>query len=198
MSSHDLHSQYYSLIKDVFNKSDMNTVSVADVRNQLTEKTNEPFRQNRREINALIKKVYLEYQQKESLVVNTTASKVVTDKKSKVDQKKVMKATKKVTTEDKPKKTRVWPLVRLSPPLSDIVGTTSCARPHIVKKLWEYVREHNLQLPEHKATLKCDEKLKELCGGLETVSSFGINKHIQQFIHKIPEEELAKLQPMEE
>jgi len=34
------------------------------------------------------------------------------------------------------------------------------SRPQVVKKIWEYVKERNLQNPDDKRQIMCDEKLQ--------------------------------------
>eukprot|EP00546_Thalassionema_frauenfeldii_P003827 CAMPEP_0178919964 /NCGR_PEP_ID=MMETSP0786-20121207/14736_1 /TAXON_ID=186022 /ORGANISM="Thalassionema frauenfeldii, Strain CCMP 1798" /LENGTH=312 /DNA_ID=CAMNT_0020593967 /DNA_START=67 /DNA_END=1005 /DNA_ORIENTATION=+ len=67
---------------------------------------------------------------------------------------------------------------QLSPELSRVVGRQILPRPRVVKKLWEYIRENNLQDPEDKRTIICDAKFKLVMGGEETVTIFSMQKHI--------------------
>jgi len=48
----------------------------------------------------------------------------------------------------------------LSQPLADLVGEQQMSRPQVVKKIWEYVKERNLQNPDDKRQIRCDEKLQ--------------------------------------
>ncbi|GMI14027.1 hypothetical protein TrLO_g2106 [Triparma laevis f. longispina] len=36
-------------------------------------------------------------------------------------------------------------VLRLSPQLSNLIGTQTSSRPQAVKKVWEYIKSHNLQ-----------------------------------------------------
>jgi DNA topoisomerase-3 len=48
--------------------------------------------------------------------------------------------------------------------LGSIVGTGSMPRTEIVKKLWVYIKEKNLQDPKDKRTILADQKLEPLFG----------------------------------
>lgn len=46
--------------------------------------------------------------------------------------------------------------------LAQLVGAERLGRPQIVKQLWVYIREHNLQNPEDKRQIVCDEVFQRL------------------------------------
>ena len=48
--------------------------------------------------------------------------------------------------------------------LAAIVGDEPLARTEIVKRLWSYIREHDLQDPADKRTIVADDKLKAVFG----------------------------------
>ncbi|KFK44945.1 hypothetical protein AALP_AA1G323100 [Arabis alpina] len=60
-------------------------------------------------------------------------------------------------------------LVRVSPPLASFSGETELSRATAVKKVWEYVKLHNLQNPLNKREIQCDDKLKAIFAGKDTV-----------------------------
>ena len=49
-------------------------------------------------------------------------------------------------------------------------------RSEVVKKLWVYIKEHNLQDPANKRNINADEALKKVFGGKETVNMFEMTK----------------------
>ena len=51
-----------------------------------------------------------------------------------------------------------------SPQLAAVIGTEPVARPEAVKKLWEYIKAHNLQDPKDKRTIVADDKLRAVFG----------------------------------
>jgi len=48
--------------------------------------------------------------------------------------------------------------------LAAVIGTEPVARPEAVKKLWEYIKTHNLQDPKDKRTIVADDKLRAVFG----------------------------------
>ena len=48
--------------------------------------------------------------------------------------------------------------------LAAVIGTEPVARPAAVKKLWEYIKAHNLQDPKDKRTIVADDKLRAVFG----------------------------------
>lgn len=48
--------------------------------------------------------------------------------------------------------------------LAAVIGSEPVARPEAVKKLWEYIRAHNLQDPKDKRTINADAKLRAVFG----------------------------------
>ncbi|CAO3674630.1 unnamed protein product [Rhizopus stolonifer] len=90
----------------------------------------------------------------------------------------------------KPKRApRDMPILKILSPLSDIIKTEYCSRTQTVSKVWEYIRENNLQNPKDKRLIDCDDKFKELCDGQTQISAFAFNKYTQKCFVKIPEEE---------
>ncbi len=51
-----------------------------------------------------------------------------------------------------------------SPQLAAVIGTAPVSRPEAVKKLWEYIKAHNLQDPQDKRTIVADDKLRAVLG----------------------------------
>ncbi|HWX20376.1 MAG TPA: SWIB/MDM2 domain-containing protein [Candidatus Binatia bacterium] len=60
--------------------------------------------------------------------------------------------------------------------LAAIIGSEPVSRTEITRKLWDYIRTHNLQDPENKTFIKADEKLKEVFDGKDRVSMFEMTK----------------------
>lgn len=64
----------------------------------------------------------------------------------------------------------------LSSELEEVVGSGPMARGQVVKKLWEYIKKHNLQNPSNKRNILADAKLKTLFGGKSEVTMFEMTK----------------------
>lgn len=66
--------------------------------------------------------------------------------------------------------------MNISPELAEVIGNGPMPRSEVVKKLWEYIKGHNLQDPQNKRNINADEKLKKVFGGKGTVSMFEMTK----------------------
>ncbi|TVU44860.1 hypothetical protein EJB05_04321, partial [Eragrostis curvula] len=72
-------------------------------------------------------------------------------------------------------------LCSLSPVLQEFVGTSELARTEVVKKLWAYIRENNLQDPSNKRKILCDERLKKIFN-VNSIDMFQMNKALTKHI----------------
>ena len=67
-------------------------------------------------------------------------------------------------------------LLLLSPDLANLMGGEShMSRPQVVKKIWEHVREHDLQDPSDKRQIICDQAMRHVFK-VENVNIFTMNK----------------------
>ena len=48
--------------------------------------------------------------------------------------------------------------------LATVVGTEQVAHPQVIKKLWDYIKEQNLQDPANKRSINADAKLLPVFG----------------------------------
>ena len=84
------------------------------------------------------------------------------------------------TTEKKTNSALMKPM-RPSQELAEIVGSEPLARTEITKRIWDYIKKHNLQNPANKREIIADEKLERVFG-TRTVTMFEmtklINKHL--------------------
>jgi len=48
--------------------------------------------------------------------------------------------------------------------LAAVIGAEPISRPQAIKKLWDYIKAHNLQDPKDKRTIVADEKLLAVLG----------------------------------
>jgi chromatin remodeling complex protein RSC6 len=60
--------------------------------------------------------------------------------------------------------------------LAAIIGPQPLARTEVTRKLWDYIRSHNLQDPENKTFVKADDALKQVFDGKDRVSMFEMTK----------------------
>ncbi len=54
-----------------------------------------------------------------------------------------------------------------------MIGDAPVTRPEAVKKLWEYIRAHNLQDPQDKRQIVADDKLRAVLGQ-DRIGMFGL------------------------
>lgn len=47
----------------------------------------------------------------------------------------------------------------ISPALQEIIGKARLPRTEVIRSLWNYIKENNLQNPEKKTEIICDDKL---------------------------------------
>jgi upstream activation factor subunit UAF30 len=66
--------------------------------------------------------------------------------------------------------------------LAAVIGAAAAARTEVVKKLWAYIKKHNLQNPKNKRNILADDKLQKVFGKKE-VTMFElaslIGKHLK-------------------
>lgn len=60
--------------------------------------------------------------------------------------------------------------------LEAVVGKGPMSRGEVVKKIWEYIKKHDLQNPQNKRNILADDKLKPLFGGKSEVTMFEMTK----------------------
>ena len=72
--------------------------------------------------------------------------------------------------------------MNLSEDLEAVVGKGPMARSQVVKKLWEYIKKHNLQDPQNKRNINADDKLKVVFGGKATVNMFEMTKLVSKHL----------------
>lgn len=108
----------------------------------------------------------------------TTAKEAKTAKTPKVTKKGKAAATKKAAPK-KDKKPNITP----SKELVDFFGTAPETRQEVLKKIWDYIKEHALQDPANKRKINPDKKLAALLGN-EPIDMFKmtavLSKHLQK------------------
>ena len=86
----------------------------------------------------------------------------------------------------KPRKVGTQPPYLLSEALQAVVGTDILPRPQVVSKIWKYIKEHDLQNPQDKREILCDDPLKLLFDHKAKISMFKMNVYIgKHFIEKV-------------
>lgn len=88
------------------------------------------------------------------------------------------------TDANKPKRTLNKPLI-LSPEMAAVFDNefSELTRPEVVKKLWEYIKKHDLQDPKDKRFILCDEKLTNVFNR-PRVNCFKMAKFMSAHLHR--------------
>ncbi|PPD74544.1 hypothetical protein GOBAR_DD28532 [Gossypium barbadense] len=82
---------------------------------------------------------------------------------------------------------------RLSPQLRELLGVPEMARTEVVKQMWVYIREKNLQDPVNKKNIICDEPLHALFG-VESIDMFQMNKALSKHILPLDSDEVKSME----
>ncbi|KFK30067.1 hypothetical protein AALP_AA7G212300 [Arabis alpina] len=66
----------------------------------------------------------------------------------------------------------------VTPEMQDVVGESVIPRTQALKRIWAYIKEHDLQDPQDKKVIICDEKLKKIFDNKDRVGFLEIAKLI--------------------
>ncbi|MGC2596031.1 MAG: type I DNA topoisomerase [Rhabdochlamydiaceae bacterium] len=105
-------------------------------------------------------------------------------KKGKFGKKKEEEAPEKKAGGKAKKKAapRKQTALKLSKELEEIVDAKELSRPEVVKKVWDYIKKHQLQDPKNKRLIVPDEKLSKVLGGKKPIDMMKLagllSKHI--------------------
>ena len=70
----------------------------------------------------------------------------------------------------------------VSAALGAVIGTGAMPRTEVTKKIWLYIKKHNLQDAKNRRNINADEKLKEIFGGKKQVSMFEMTKLVSKHL----------------
>ena len=100
--------------------------------------------------------------------------------KKKATKKKAAKKSTAKKTKRKPNAAFMKPLTP-SPELAAVVGSTPLPRTQVVKKLWIYIKKHDLQDAKNRRNINADANLKKDFGK-NTVSMFEMTKLVSKHL----------------
>ena len=72
--------------------------------------------------------------------------------------------------------------MKVSSELEAVIGAGPMPRSEVVKKLWVYIKKHDLQDPTNKRNINADDNLKKVFGGQKTVSMFEMTKLVSKHL----------------
>lgn len=110
--------------------------------------------------------------------------KVTKSNKSKKRKKKGSNTNDMAVREDGTKKRGIcWEDLGLSDELKHIIGDQPRPRTQVVKDIWSYIKEHNLQDPDNKKEIICDDKLRPIFG--DKISMFKMHGKLSKHLTKV-------------
>ena len=66
--------------------------------------------------------------------------------------------------------------------LAEVVGSKPLPRTEVVKKLWAYIKKHNLQDKKNRRNINADTALKAVFAGKATVNMFEMTKLVSKHL----------------
>ncbi|KAF3447562.1 hypothetical protein FNV43_RR12749 [Rhamnella rubrinervis] len=73
---------------------------------------------------------------------------------------------------------------QVSPALGGFLGVSETSRANAVKQIWAHIKLHNLQNPEDRREINCDDKLKAIFDGKDRVNFLEIGKLLSRHFKK--------------
>jgi upstream activation factor subunit UAF30 len=125
------------------------------------------------------KKVVKKAPARKATVKKATVKKTVAKKAPAKKAAPKKKAPVKAKVKRKPNAAFMRPMT-LSADLGAVVGTQPIPRTEVTKKLWLYIKKHDLQDPENRRMIVADDKLKKVFGGKKKVSMFEMTKLVSK------------------
>ena len=91
--------------------------------------------------------------------------------------------TNTMATKRKPNAAFMSPLTP-SATLAPVTGSKALPRTEVAKKMWAYIKKHNLQDKKNRRNINADDTLKAIFGGKKTVSMFEMTKLVSKHLKK--------------
>jgi upstream activation factor subunit UAF30 len=120
---------------------------------------------------------------KKAAAKKTTATKSAAKKSTGAAKKSTAKkaTAKKTATKRTPNPAFMKPM-QPSPELAAVVGDKPMPRTEVTKKIWAYIKKHDLQDPKQRRNINADDKLKKVFGGKKQVSMFEMTRHVNNHL----------------
>ena len=90
-------------------------------------------------------------------------------------------AKKKSGAKRKPNAAFMKPMMP-SAALGAVIGAKAMPRTEVTKKIWAYIKKHDLQDSKNKLNINADDKLKVVFGGKKQVSMFEMTKLLSKHL----------------
>ncbi|KAI8913033.1 SWIB/MDM2 domain-containing protein [Powellomyces hirtus] len=185
--------QFDVRIREILSKADLSVVSAKAIRRQLTSETGQDLDPYKKEIDARI--IHLLTVQEDCTAGDEDLARQLQSMEDGVGRASRSgggrRAKAKSTTKRKapasgtPRTNGLNAPLMVSPALSAFLGgVEEMSRPEVVKAIWAYVRENDLQYPADKRYIVVDEKLKGIFGSRQRVHMFTMNKLLTKHLIK--------------
>ena len=69
--------------------------------------------------------------------------------------------------------------------LATVIGSNPLPRTEVTKRIWDYIRQHDLQDKNNKRMINADDKLRKVFDGKDQVSMFELTKLVNGHLKKI-------------
>jgi chromatin remodeling complex protein RSC6 len=66
--------------------------------------------------------------------------------------------------------------------LANVIGAEPMPRTEVTKKIWEYIKKHDLQDPANRRMINADQKLEAVFDGKKQVSMFEMTKLVSNHL----------------
>ncbi|ODQ61948.1 hypothetical protein WICANDRAFT_60022 [Wickerhamomyces anomalus NRRL Y-366-8] len=191
--------KYIPTIDAILSVSDLEQVSVKRIRNALQELFVVKFDENKKLVSDLILERYhnlmgereeqkrrqKEIEEKDAILaakLQNEPEDATRTKRTSSKNKLAAKPAKKRRTVSPSGNSLSSLELNLSPKLSELLGETRLPRTQVVKRVWDYVKEKELQNPNDRREIICDDRMKEIFG--KKVTMFQLNKVLSQHLYK--------------
>ncbi|KAK8685874.1 hypothetical protein V6N13_124907 [Hibiscus sabdariffa] len=207
-----LDSELIARLWEFLNESDLNTTTTAIVRRRLEQDFGIDLTDRKKFIREQVD-LYLQSQfenteeqqqeqdgddQKDKIKSEETEGSDSDDEEEESERAKKKRASskkrsKRVDSEGKRRGGGFNKVSRLSPQLQELLGVPELARTEVVKQMWVYIREKNLQDPVNKKNIICDEPLRALFD-VDSIDMFQMNKALSKHILPLGSDEVKSME----
>ncbi|KAK4360666.1 hypothetical protein RND71_019618 [Anisodus tanguticus] len=182
-------SELVGRLREFLSTSDLTTTTTATVRRKLEEDFGIDLSDKkafiREQVDLYLESQFQENEEEDDGLSTEVKSEVSDDEEEEVVAKvKRTSSKKKAVKKNESVKRKAGGFTKvcsLSPQLQKFTGEAELARTEVVKRMWNYIRENNLQDPSNRRNINCDDTLRELFG-VDTIDMFQMNKALAKHI----------------
>jgi len=92
------------------------------------------------------------------------------------------RATKAPQASGRAAKGGVSALVTPTPELAHVIGSEPLSRGEAMKKLWDYIKKHDLQDPTNRRVVRADANLRPIFDGNDSLSMFEMTAYVSRHL----------------